>query len=158
MSGPGTNAHYCPGLPGIRVGFLFSAPGRLEEEKGAPVAGVTGANLDAALAWLHANDPAAFPSADRYDYRITNAFAEVLYEGMHGRTEATKAEVLAPENLARVRAELSGVEAIVLCGGKACLVRPALEAAGRPPDGSIRFCYHVSCRPPRFSCPRKKTF
>ncbi len=126
----GTTAHYCPGVPGVRVAFLFSAPGRLEEEKSAPVAGVTGANLDAALAWLRGVEPALFPSGNRYDYRVTNAFAEVLYEGKHGRTEASRAEVLAPANVARVLRELDGVEAVVLCGGKACLLKPALEAAG----------------------------
>lgn len=130
MSAGKTTAHYCPGLPGVRVAFLFSAPGRLEEAKGAPVAGVTGANLDAALAWLHGVEPARFPSGSRYDYRVTNAFAEVLYEGKHGRTEASRAEVLAPANVERVRRELAGVEAVVLCGGKACLLRPALEEAG----------------------------
>lgn len=130
MSERRTSAHYCHGLPGARVAFLFSAPGRLEEAKGAPVAGVTGANLNAALAWLREQEPALFPSADRYDYRVTNAFAEVLYEGKHGRTEATRAEVLAPSNVQRVLEELKGVEAVVLCGGKACLIRPALEAAG----------------------------
>lgn len=125
-----TRAHYCPGLPGVRVAFLFSAPGRLEERAGAPVAGGTGANLDDALAWLHRQAPGLFPSPRRYDYRVTNAFAEVLYEGKHGRTEASKAEILAPENLARVLRELEGVEAVVLCGGRACLVKPALESAG----------------------------
>ena len=122
-------AHYCEGR-GARVAFVFSAPGRHEELQGAPVSGMTGSNLDAALLVLHAARPELFHSTARYDYRITNAFAGVLHEGAHGRTEATPKEILEPANVSRVLSELSGVRAAVLCGAKPQLLREKIEAAG----------------------------
>src|SRR5436305_7767221 len=97
---PITKPHFCEGKD-AKVAFVFSAPGRHEELQGAPVSGMTGSNLDAALLVLHAARPDLFPSTARYDYRITNAFAEVLHEGAHGRTEATPKEILEPANVER---------------------------------------------------------
>lgn len=122
-------AHYCEGR-GARVAFVFSAPGRHEALQGAPVSGMTGTNLDAAIRVLRRARPGLFHSEDRYDYRITNAFAGVLHAGAHGRTEATPKEILEPANRARVLRELSGVGIAVLCGGKPALLRDHLESAG----------------------------
>lgn len=122
-------AHYCEGRD-ARVAFVFSAPGRHEELQGAPVSGMTGSNLDAALLVLHAARPELFPSTARYDYRITNAFAGVLHEGAHGRTEATPKEILEPANVERVLKELEGVESAILCGGKPALLKDRIEAHG----------------------------
>lgn len=125
----GMTPHFCRGKK-ASVAFVFSAPGKREEESGAPVSGATGENLDAALRTLHRAARSLFPSERRYDYRITNAYAGILHKGKHGRTEASRAEILADDNLARVLSELRGARTAVLCGGKAALLRGPLEAAG----------------------------
>ncbi len=130
MSPPLCTAHYnhgrCP------VAFVFSTPGARELAAGMPVAGVTGENLEFALEDLHALDPQRFPSASRYDYRITNAHTEVLAASLgHAASEATPAQILAPGNVARVRDELADCDVVVLCGMRAQLLANALRRPGR---------------------------
>lgn len=124
------NAHYNRGR--YPVAFVFSTPGARELAAGRPVAGVTGENLDFGLHELHALDPRRFPSTDRYDYRITNAHTEPLAASLgHRASEATPAQILAPDNLARVVAELAGCAIVVLCGQRAQLLAGTLAQAGR---------------------------
>lgn len=120
--------HYHPGRHPIA--FVFSAPGAREKASGMPVSGMTGENLQEALALLAQVRPDLFPSADRYDYRITNAFVQPLARSLGDRrTEATRNEILAPDNVARVKRELEGMRCVVLCGDKAAHLAEALAAS-----------------------------
>ena len=130
MSQPLHTAHYNHGHH--PVAFVFSTPGARELAAGKPVAGVTGENLDFALEHLHEADGARFPSAARYDYRITNAHTEALAASLgHATSEATPAQILDPANLARVSDELADCDLVVLCGQRAQLVAAALARPGR---------------------------
>lgn len=123
-------AHYNRGRH--RVAFVFSTPGARELAAKMPVAGVTGENLDFALEHLHATDPVRFPSAGRYDYRITNAHTEALAASLgHAASEATPAQILDAGNVARVVAELADCDVVVLCGQRAQLLADALAREGR---------------------------
>lgn len=123
-------AHYNHGRH--PVAFVFSTPGAREASSGMPVAGVTGENLDFALEHLHAADPARFPTAARYDYRITNAHTQVLAASLgHAASEATPAQILEPGNVARVQDELADCVVVVLCGQRARLLTEALARPGR---------------------------
>lgn len=127
---PAPSAHYNRGRH--PVAFVFSTPGARELAAVRPVAGVTGENLDFALGYLHSADPRRFPSTDRYAYRITNAHTKPLAASLgHAASEATPAEILAPDNVARVRAELAGCVVVVLCGLRAQLLAAALASPGR---------------------------
>ena len=92
-------------------------------------AGTTGENMTTALSLLCDLRPDLFPSADRTHYRITNAFAHPLARSLgHTRTEATKGEVLAVENISRVLTELDGCSLILLCGTRATWLLPHVSA------------------------------
>lgn len=95
---------------------MLSAPGRLEKKRGHPAAGETGKTLDQLLVHLHCADPPHFPSLDRRDYRIVNAVSTVLYKRETRRTEAYLSQVREPANLARLRAELDGIDYVVALG------------------------------------------
>ncbi|MCC6869471.1 MAG: hypothetical protein IT522_11685 [Burkholderiales bacterium] len=124
------NAHYNRGR--YPVAFVFSTPGARELAAGRPVAGITGENLDFALGYLHAADPRRFPTIERYAYRITNAHTEPLAASLgHATSEATPAQILAPDNIARVVEDLTGCDIVVLCGQRAQLLIAALALPGR---------------------------
>jgi uracil-DNA glycosylase len=108
--------------------FIFSAPGTDEKEGGKPVAGKTGENLSHALKILTATNARVFPSADRYDYRITNAFAKPLSEKLgSNRTEASAKEIKDNANIKRVIKEVEGCSHIILCGKKAQMLGAVLK-------------------------------
>jgi uracil-DNA glycosylase len=107
------------GRPGVRTAFVLSAPGRLERKQGHPAAGETGKTLDQLLVHLHRADARHFPFLCRRDYRIVNAVATVLYKRETRRTEAYLSQVRKPANLARLRAELAGIDYIVALGIRA---------------------------------------
>jgi hypothetical protein len=129
-SKPTTPAHFWKGR--FSVGFVFSVPGTHEANEGKPLFDASGKNLDQALsAHLTRSLPGIFPSADRYDYRITNAYHAPMSKARGDKvTEAAAAKILAPENIARVIRELEGVDLVLLCGKKAQLL--ALALADRP--------------------------
>ena len=114
---PKRSAHFNQGK--LSTAFVFSAPGAKEEEAQCPVVGATGDNLSWALQDLVNNDSKRFPSTNRYDYRLTNAFVHPLSKGADGRTEASKAEILNPANIARVKRDLAGCDVVILCGARA---------------------------------------
>ena len=125
-----SSCHYWEGR--IPLAFVFSVPGADEMRSGKPVAGDTGENLESALAHLHSAKPTLFPSVDRYDYRITNAFPEPIAISLgHRASEAKISEVIEPRNIQRVLRELEGCSLVVLCGGKAILLAPAIRDSGR---------------------------
>src|SRR5438034_8644817 len=123
------SAHFNRG--NIAVGFIFSAPGARESAEGKPVAGVTGENLEFALAYLHSKRPDLFPSPGRYSYRITNAFSNPLAKSRGDRSsEATFSQVTAAANVARVKKELRGCNLVILCGRRAQALSPMIAKRG----------------------------
>jgi len=134
MSAPllptGASPHHQP-CPGARTGFVFICPGRFEAQRGYPCAAGTGANLARVLVELHRLDPDRFPSPQRADYVVTNAWPQVEYPALTGRSVPTVAEVLQPANLDRLAAELAGLHWVVACGTQAHEAVCALRASGR---------------------------
>ncbi|SDX92201.1 hypothetical protein [Nitrosomonas sp. Nm33] len=124
------SSHFCEGhLP---IAFVFSAPGEEEKRKGKPVAGESGANLEAALVHLHSAQPTLFSSLHRYDYRITNSFAEPIAVALgHGKSEADNREIQKPQNVQRVLSELEGCNLVILCGNKARVLSQAIRESGK---------------------------
>jgi uracil-DNA glycosylase len=125
-----SSCHFCKGR--FPLAFVFSVPGGDEKRNGKPIAGDTGENLDSALVHLHSAQPRLFPSLNRYDYRITNAFPEPIAVALgHNASEARDSEVKTPRNIQRVLSELEGCNLVVLCGNKARLLAPAILDSGR---------------------------
>jgi uracil-DNA glycosylase len=98
---------------------------------GKPVAGETGKNLQLALIHLKSAQPTRFPSLDRYDYRITNAFSTPMAKALgHSASEASNAEIRADPNVRRVIQETEGCGVVVLSGNKARLLATDIGAKG----------------------------
>ena len=72
-----------------------------------------------------------FASPHRADYVVTNAWPQVEYPALTGRSVPTVAEVLQPANLERLAAELAGLRWVVACGAQAHAAVRALRDAGR---------------------------
>lgn len=126
----GATPHHQP-CPGASTGFVFICPGRFEAQRGYPCAAGTGANLARVLVELHRRDPRRFSSARRADYVVTNAWPQVEYPALTGRSVPTPAEVLQPHNLDRLAAELAGLRWVVACGTQAHEAVRALRDSGR---------------------------
>lgn len=144
MTVPGLTAHHQP-CPGATAGFVFICPGRFEAQRGYPCAAGTGANLARVLVELHRRDPQRFASPWRADYVVTNAWPRVEYPALTGRSVPTEAEVLAPDNLARLAAELAGLRWVVACGAQAHAAVRALCAGGRL-QARVAYERHLSQR------------
>ena len=130
MTSDATKVHYCEGR--YPVAFVFSVPGSHEVTSGEPVAGVTGENLKYSLKHLHAKLPSVFPSIERYEYRITNAYSEPIAKSRGDKSsQASNSQVLEPDNVARVFHELDGCSLVILCGVKAQLLAQAVLLSGR---------------------------
>ncbi|OLS38912.1 hypothetical protein BTR22_04510 [Alkalihalophilus pseudofirmus] len=113
------------------VAFVFSCPGAAEEAANKPAAGRTGTNLEQLLNILSQKYGDNIEWS-REAITITNAWSQVEYRKLTGRTEATVREVLTEENLTRLEAELRAVEGLVITsGGRAALAVNALKSAGR---------------------------
>lgn len=119
-------SHYCHGI--LDVAFVFSVPGANESRDGRPVVGQTGSNLSNALRELNLLRSDFFGSTNRYDYRITNAFARPIAKALGDKkSEASIGEVRSPSNVRRVVEELSGCRLVVLCGRRAQLLSDAIS-------------------------------
>jgi hypothetical protein len=125
--------------------FVFICPGRFEAQRGYPCAAGTGANLARALPVLHALDPMRFPSSERADYIVTNAWPQVEYPALTGRSVPTVAEVLQADNLQRLANELSGVRWVVACGAQAHEAVRALRHRGAL-AAEVAYARHLSQR------------
>ncbi|TSE19507.1 hypothetical protein Talka_01596 [Tepidimonas alkaliphilus] len=145
MTAPGLTPHYQP-CPGAVTGFVFICPGRFEVQRGYPCAAGTGANLARVLLVLHQRDPRRFPSPHRADYVVTNAWPQVEYPALTGRSVPAVEEVLAPDNLARLAAELAGLRWVVACGAQAHAAVRALQAQGRLGGAALACERHLSQR------------
>jgi hypothetical protein len=136
--------HHQP-CAGAVTGFVFICPGRHEANRGYPCAAGTGANLARALVPLHERAPARFPSPHRADYVITNAWPQVEYPALTGRSVPMESEVLVPNNLERLAAELRGLQTVVACGQQAQAAVRALLAQGLLP-AAVAHGRHLSQR------------
>jgi len=100
------------------VAFVFSAPGQKEEYENMPVSGQTGNNLEYILNYLKNNKVSEFLNyKDRYDYRITNSYTNVLFLSKSNRTEAAIKEIKEFENITRLRNELSDISKFIFFFG-----------------------------------------
>ena len=136
--------HFQP-CPGAQTGFVFIGPGRFEQSRGYPCAAGTGANLARALVELNRRAPAVFGSADRSAYVVTNAWSQVEYPALTGRSVPGEAEVLMPANLARLRGEIGSLQTIVACGAQAQAAVRALVGEGRS-GAAVAYARHLSQR------------
>ncbi|MDV2886406.1 hypothetical protein RYX45_14545 [Alkalihalophilus pseudofirmus] len=125
--------HYQKGTKN-EVAFVFSCPGAAEEAANKPAAGRTGTNLHQLLTIL-SQEYGDNIEWSREAITITNAWSQVEYRELTGRTEATVREVLTEENLTRLEAELRPVKKLIITsGGRAALVVKALQSAGTIDD------------------------
>lgn len=136
-----SSSYYNNGLPNIKVGFILSAPGRLEERSGRPASGNTGKNLDLLISILNLKYPQLFPSKNRYSYRITNAVTDVHYASKTNDTEGKNSEVLNKNNIDRILSEISGLTDVFCFGEKALLLKNELISRGF--NGSIYSDIHL---------------
>jgi len=100
------------------IAFVFSCPGKNEEEAGYPAAKATGTNLNSLLlklsTKLNRND------LSRTEITIANAWGKVEYEESTGRSEATDSEIIGKDNILRLNEELKNIsDFIICCGDKA---------------------------------------
>ena len=108
------------------IAFVFPCPGEKEELAGHPAAGVTGRNLERLLPLLahHLGQSAL----TRIEVTIANAWKDIEYRGLTGRSEATDAEIRLPRNMQRLAAQVQHVtELIVFCGDKAWIAAQELR-------------------------------
>ena len=98
-----------------------------------------------ALLHLQQARPQLFPAADRYAYRITNAYSSALSIALgSGRSEASRAEICSAENVARLAQELQGCHTTILCGQRAQWLAPQLHA--HLPQLKLVHAWHTSHR------------
>ena len=136
--------HHQPS-PGARLGFVFICPGRFEANRGYPCAAGTGANLARVLVDLNGRRAELFTSPFRDVYVITNSWARVEYPALTGRSVPSEAEVLEPENLRRLAAEIEALEIVIACGAQAHTAVRALKASGAL-QARVAFGRHLSQR------------
>ena len=114
------------------VAFMFACPGQKEQSAGKVVAGATGKNLNTLLAILAESENekvrALFPSADRYDYLITNSSDTVHYPALDKTSLPAKSEYGAEANLERLCRELESVKYVIAFGAQAKDVSRLAEA------------------------------
>ena len=103
-----------------KVAFVFSCPGRFEEEAGHPVAKTTGTNLNKLLVML--SKVLSRDDLLRENITISNCWDRVEYNKLTKRSEATDWEIQAPKNIHRLAKEIAHItDFIVFCGAKAKL-------------------------------------
>ena len=98
-----------------------------------------------ALIELNRRAPAVFGSPDRRAYVVTNAWSEVEYPALTGRSVPGEAEVLMPANLARLLGEIESLQTIVACGAQAQAAVRALVGEGRR-GAAVAYARHLSQR------------
>jgi hypothetical protein len=98
------------------VAFVFSCPGKEEQENNRPVSGITGRNLEFFISELYKGKDRN--NATRYDFRITNSVSEVFYKGLNGRTEPKASDIKNQSNIDRLYNEIKDVKKIIICFGR----------------------------------------
>ena len=127
-----------------KIAFVFSCPGKLEMETGTLCTGETGDNFDKLLVILHRLKPDTFFSTDRNDYFVTNASNCIHYSQLTKDSEAPDSELSVPENLFRLKKELTN-RTIIICHGKKA--KKAINKIDNLlPKHTIVFVNHLSKR------------
>jgi hypothetical protein len=75
---------------------------------------------------------------------LTNSWSQIEYPAKTGRSEATAAEILSPDNLNRLERELEGITIILICGQKAKHAILELQAQGRFAGARVAIVMHLS--------------
>lgn len=105
------------------VAFMFACPGQKEQAAGRVVAGATGKNLNMLLSILAESENekvrTLFPSADRYDYLITNSSDTVHYPALDKTSLPSKKEYSDGANIARLCGELESMKYVIAFGAQA---------------------------------------
>ncbi|RLD79422.1 MAG: hypothetical protein DRJ10_08865 [Bacteroidetes bacterium] len=109
--------HYNRGVNN-KIAFVFSTPGKVEENDGKPVSGKTGDHLEALINLLSEGEKNIFTYEDRYCYNITNSYTEVLPNENKNRTEPLISEVKSKDNIERLKKELENIEDYIFFFGK----------------------------------------
>lgn len=109
---------------GVRnaIAFVFSCPGRKEQQECRPAAGPTGDNLEEVLRVMGLYDYDDMENLERDDWTreniwITNSWSCVEYKERTGRSEATISQILETENILRLANELGVIENVIVCCG-----------------------------------------
>ena len=105
------------------VAFMFACPGQQEQKAGKVVAGATGKNLNLLLSVLMESENesvrALFPSADRYDYLITNSSDIIHYPALDNTSLPARSEYSDDANLNRLYRELDHCAYVIAFGVQA---------------------------------------
>ncbi len=127
------------------VVYVFSCPGRIEQEQERPVGGMTGKNLDRVIKILNEECGQSLPL--RVGASINNAWPKPEFrsgDGATGRSQATLAEIRDPTNLQRLKRELSGYSLIVCFGKRAhYAVRKLFEEQDLGPGVAVANARHL---------------
>lgn len=122
---------YNPGKGISPVAFMFACPGQKEQQAGRVVAGITGKNLNTLLSILaeYENEKVhfLFPSANRYDYLITNASDTVHYPALDNTSLPSKSEYSDDANLNRLYNEFDHTQYVIAFGAQAKEVAKLVE-------------------------------
>lgn len=126
------------------IAFVFSCPGRREQEQGRPAAGQTGDNLQDALMYMRefCYDFIENIGCDdwaRDNILITNAWCCVEFRAQTERSEASTLDIRSEGNVNRLAGELCATKSIIVCCGKKA--RDAVERVeAQLSDGVIIAC------------------
>jgi hypothetical protein len=122
------------------IGFIFSCPGKVEAEKGAPAQGHTGKNLNSLLEMLSSRSVDTSLRFDRQSITIANAWDRVEYSKFTERSEARDTEIKSVSNINRLAQDISGIRCLlVFCGRAAALALAELEVI-RAIQGNVVVC------------------
>ena len=106
---------------------IFSCPGKVEMKCGRPISGVTGTNFDYIWSKLKYRNT----QLSSLEVSITNAWPNVEYDNLTGRSEASNNEILNIENLERLKEEVGNAKIVFVFGKKAKLAINAINANNR---------------------------
>ena len=100
-----------------KIAFVFSCPGRREEEANppGPAKGQTGENLKCLLRCMRNRH--GIKGFRRGLITITNAWEKVEYCGKTERSEPPDAHVKGEKNIARLTQELQNITDLIICCG-----------------------------------------
>lgn len=131
---------YQKGVSNNPTAFVFSCPGQEEMNFGNVCQGTTGVNLSMVLKICHEKRPDVFPYPNKSDYLITNASDLVHYMALTNDTEASDEEILAKDNLDRLRNELSSKKTVICMGERAKKAVSSANISAR----TVYFAHHLS--------------
>jgi hypothetical protein len=113
-------------IKNAKIAIVLSCPGKNEQEAGAPATGQTGKNLERLFGAIRSiMEDENFV---RKQTTITNAWPQVEYEALTGRSEALNAEITQEQNLMRLFKEIEPSSIVIASSLKAHLAIRNLES------------------------------